>query len=179
MTAIFDRTGLGTETGSAQPKRRPVRRRRNGKTPIFDGPTPLGLVLRYAALIVMLLTTIGPMLWELSTSLKSKAEDIYTAMPQLLPQHPTFGNYGEVNRAIPIWHFAMNSVTVAVLSVGGNILGTTFAGYALARLRFRGRKLVFGLFVSTLMLPGEVTIISQYQVITTMGFGDTVLGLAL
>jgi ABC-type glycerol-3-phosphate transport system permease component len=156
-----------------------MRRGARGRSPVFDAPTPLGLVLRYTALLVVLFITIGPMLWELSTSLKSKAEDIYTQTPQLLPQHPTLGNYGEVNRAIPIWHFAANSVTVAVLCVAGNVIGTTLAGYALARLRFRGQKLVFGLFVSTLLLPGEVTIISQYQTITTMGLGDTLLGVAL
>jgi ABC-type glycerol-3-phosphate transport system permease component len=179
MTAISDRKAPDEAPATAQRRREPERRRRRGRSPVFDAPTPLGLVLRYAALVVMLFVTIGPMLWELSTSLKSKAEDIYTQTPHLLPQQPTLGNYGEVNRAIPIWHFATNSVIVAVLGVAGNIIGTTLAGYALARLRFRGRKLVFGLFISTLMLPGEVTIISQYQIIISMGLGDTLLGVAL
>lgn len=149
------------------------------KSAVFDAPTPFGLVLRYAALLVMLAVTIGPMLWELSTSLKSKAEDIYTESPRLLPQHPTLANYGEVNRAIPILHFASNSLIVAVLSVVGNVAGATLAGYALARLRFRGRKVVLALFLATLVLPAEVTIISQYQTVVTLGLGDTLLGVAL
>lgn len=153
--------------------------RRRGRSPVFDAPTRPGLVLRYLGLLAVLVVTVGPMVWELSTSLKSKAEDIYTEAPRLLPQHPTVANYGEVNRAIPILHFAANSVTVAALCVVGNIIGTTLAGYALAQLRFRGRKLVLGLFLSTLILPAEVTILSQYQTVTTLGLGDTLLGVAL
>ena len=181
MTAIFDRarTEAGPESGSRKPGKAVRHDDRKGRSPIFDAPTPLGLVLRYTTLVLVLVISVGPMLWSLSTSLKSKTEDIFTQTPQLIPQHPTFGNYGEVNRAIPVWHFAMNSVTVAVFCVGGNILGATFAGYAMARLDFRGKKLVFGLFLATLVLPGEVTIISQYQTITNLGLGDTLLGVAL
>ena len=85
-------------------QQRPARRKagavrtpnRKGRSPIFDAPTPHGLVLRYLALFAVLLISIGPMLWELSTSLKSKAEDVFTQNIQLLPHHPTLGNYGEV-----------------------------------------------------------------------------------
>lgn len=149
------------------------------KSPVFDAPTPLGLTLRYTTLCIVLLITIGPMLWELSTSLKSPIEDVYSATPQFLPQHPTWHNYDTVAQTIPIWHFAENSIIVAILGVGGNLVGATAAGYALARLRFRGRRLVTGLFLSTLVLPGEVTIISQYQTVTRLGFGDSLIGVAL
>jgi multiple sugar transport system permease protein len=154
-----------------------VTRRR--RSPVFDAPTPLGLALRYTTLFIVLAITIGPMLWELSTSLKSPIEDVFSTAPQFLPQHPTLHNYDAVAQRIPIWHFAENSVIVAVLGVGGNLIGATAAGYALARLRFRGRRLVTGLFLSTLVLPGEVTIISQYQTVTKLGFGDSLIGVAL
>ncbi|GAA1955018.1 carbohydrate ABC transporter permease [Catenulispora subtropica] len=152
---------------------------RRGRSPIFDAPTRTGLVVRYATLIAVLLISIGPMLWELSTSLKSKAEDVFTQNIHLLPQHPTLGNYGEVQRTIPVWHFAFNSLTVAAVNVTGNIVGATLAGYVLARLKFKGRKLLLGVFVSTLILPAEVTIISKFQMITNMGLGDTLLGVCL
>lgn len=134
---------------------------------------------RYATLLLVTAITVGPMLWELSTSLKSKSEDVYAATPRFLPHHPTLGNYGEVARTIPVWHFASNSLVVALLCVAGNLVGATIAGFALARLRFRGRGLMFGLFLSTLLLPGEVTIISQFQTVTRLGLGDTLLGVAL
>ena len=152
---------------------------RHRRSPVFDAVTPLGLTLRYATLLVVLAISIGPMLWELSTSFKSPIEDVFSAAPRLLPQHPTLHNYDVVAQTIPIWHLAANSCVVAVLGVGGNLVGATAAGYALARLRFHGRRLVTGLFLSTLVLPGEVTIISQYQTVTRLGFGDSLLGVAL
>jgi ABC-type glycerol-3-phosphate transport system permease component len=159
---------------------RPTQRRRVGRrSPKLDAVTPLGLTLRYFTLIAVLAISVGPMLWELSTSLKSPIEDVFSATPRFLPQHPTLHNYRSVAQTIPIWHFAENSCIVAMLCIGGNLVGATAAGYALARLRFRGRRLVTGLFLSTLVLPGEVTIVSQYQTVTKFGFGDTLLGVAL
>ena len=175
MTSTADLVRSGSRGKKEQAPRSRVRRR----SPKFDAVTPLGLTLRYTTLLVILAITVGPMLWELSTSLKSPAEDVFAATPQFLPQHPTLHNYDVVAQTIPIWHFAENSVIVAILGVGGNLIGATAAGYALARLRFRGRKLVTGLFLSTLVLPGEVTIISQYQTVTKLGFGDSLIGVAL
>ncbi|NUR30439.1 MAG: carbohydrate ABC transporter permease [Catenulispora sp.] len=173
------------ESREARERDRPRRQRavrhpdRKGRSPIFDAPTRTGLVIRYLTLIAVLLISIGPMLWELSTSLKGKAEDVFTQSIQLLPQHPNLGNYGEVNRTIPVWHFAFNSLTVAAINVTGNVIGATLAGYVLARLKFKGRKLLLGVFVSTLILPAEVTIISKFQFVTNLGLGDTLLGVCL
>lgn len=170
------------ELQASRPKKRQRAVRhpdRKGRSPIFDAPTRVGLVFRYATLIVVLLVSIGPMLWELSTALKSKTEDVFTQNIQLLPQHPTLDNFGQVQRTIPVWHFAFNSLTVAFINVAGNIIGATLAGYVLARLKFKGRKLLLGVFVSTLILPAEVTIISKFQFITNLGLGDTILGVCL
>ena len=176
-------TTTGTLPGkSASPATHVVQRRlgrRGRRSSKFDAVTPLGLVLRYTTLIIVLVISVGPMLWELSTSLKSPIEDVFSTTPSFLPQHPTLHNYDLVAQTIPIWHFAANSCIVALLGVGGNLIGATAAGYALARLRFRGRRLVTGLFLSTLVLPGEVTIISQYQTVTRLGFGDSLIGVAL
>ena len=163
-------------TAGAKASRHPNRK---GRSPIFDAPTPHGLVLRYLTLITVLLISIGPMLWELSTSLKSKTEDVFTQNIQLLPHHPTLGNYGEVQNTIPVWHFALNSLSVAAINVTGNVIGATLAGYALARLKFKGRRLLLAVFVSTLILPAEVTVISKFQMITSMGLGDSILGVCL
>lgn len=145
----------------------------------FGSITPMGLTARYVTLIIVLIITVGPMLWELSTSLKSITEDVYTATPSFLPQHPTLHSYAQVTQTIPVFHFAANSLIVAFLDVGGNVVGASIAGFALARLNFRGRRLVFGVFLSTLVLPGEVTIISQFQMITNMGLGNSLIGVAL
>jgi multiple sugar transport system permease protein len=135
--------------------------------------------VRYTLLLLVLALTISPFLWQLSTSLKSLDEDIYSATPSFLPEHPTLDNYAGVADTIPVWSYALNSLIVAAIVVTGNAIGATLAGFALAKLRFRGAKLLFGLFLATLVLPGEVTIISQYVTVRGLGLADTLLGVAL
>ncbi|MGV9304582.1 carbohydrate ABC transporter permease [Nonomuraea sp. NPDC004354] len=136
-------------------------------------------VLRYALLLLVLALTVSPFLWQLSTSLKSLQEDIYTQTPSFLPEQPTLDNYAQVADTIPVWSYAVNSLIVAAIVVMGNAVGATIAGYALAKLRFRGAKLLLGLFLATLVLPGEVTIVSQYVTVRGLGLADTLLGVAL
>ncbi|MFI5530425.1 carbohydrate ABC transporter permease [Kitasatospora sp. NPDC051853] len=145
----------------------------------FNSPSPSGNAVRYALLLLVLLLTVGPFLWQLSTSLKGPAEDIYTRTPAFLPQHPTLENYRAVADTIPVWTYAANSLLVAAVAVFGNAVGATLAGFALARLRFRGARLLLGLFLATLILPGEVTIVSQYVTVRGLGLADTLLGVAL
>ncbi|TDD26211.1 carbohydrate ABC transporter permease [Nonomuraea diastatica] len=135
--------------------------------------------LRYVLLLLVLALTVSPFLWQLSTSLKSVQEDIYTRTPSFLPQQPTLANYAEVAETIPVWSYAANSLVVAAIVVAGNAVGATIAGFALAKLRFRGAKLLLGLFLATLVLPGEVTIVSQYVTVRSLGLADTLLGVAL
>ncbi|MBT2442585.1 carbohydrate ABC transporter permease [Streptomyces sp. ISL-36] len=145
----------------------------------FGTPTPAGKTARYLLLALVLLLTIGPFLWQLSTSLKGPGEDVYSRTPDFLPDDPTFSNYTQVADTIPVWTYALNSLTVAAIAVAGNVVGATLAGFALSRLRFRGVRLVLGLFLATLVLPGEVTIVSQYVTVRSLGLTDTLLGVAL
>ncbi|MFC7614529.1 carbohydrate ABC transporter permease [Actinokineospora soli] len=130
-------------------------------------------------MLLVLVITIGPFLWQLSTSLKGKDEDVYSATPRFLPENPTLDNYAEVAATIPVWSYIGNSLVVAALVVAGNALGATLAGYALAKLDFRGGKLVLGLILASLLLPGEVTIISQYVTVREFGLADTLAGVAV
>lgn len=145
----------------------------------FATPSKREVVLRYALLVLALFITVGPFLWQLSTSLKGAGEDIYTASPSFLPSDPTLLNYAKAFEAVPILGFAGNSTVVAGIVVLGNIVGATMAGYALARLRFRGVKLVLGAILLTMLLPGEATIVAQYLTIRQLGLADTLVGVAL
>lgn len=137
------------------------------------------VVLRYVLLVIVLIITIGPFLWQLSTSLKGINEDIYTQTPHFLPQHPTLANYAKVNDTVPVLHYALNSVIVAVLVIAGNVIGATMAGYALARLRFRGAKILLALALGTMVLPSEATIVAQYVTVRSLGLANSLLGVAL
>ncbi|GAA3012336.1 carbohydrate ABC transporter permease [Kitasatospora albolonga] len=169
---------MPTRTGPAIRTARTARTVRSARRG-FNSPSPSGNAVRYALLLLVLLLTVGPFLWQLSTSLKGPAEDIYTRTPAFLPEHPTLANYRAVADTIPVWTYAANSLLVAAVAVFGNAVGATLAGFALARLRFRGGRLLLGLFLATLILPGEVTIVSQYVTVRGLGLADTLLGVAL
>lgn len=157
----------------------PEKKTRRRQSKVFGSVTRRELVLRYVLLIFVLIVSIGPFLWQLSTSLKSTGEDIYTRIPQLWPSEPTLDNYTRVMDAIPVLSFIGNSLFVAALAVAGNVVFSTLAGFALARLRFRGRKIALGLFLATLILPGEATIIANFVTIRNLNLADTLLGVAL
>jgi multiple sugar transport system permease protein len=141
--------------------------------------TSAELAVRYLLLLLVLVITIGPFLWQFSTSLKGIQEDVYSQTPRFLPEHPTLDNYAKVNESIPVLRYALNSLLVAAMVVGGNVVGATTAGYALAKLRFRGSKLILALIMATLVLPGEATIIAQYVLVRSLGLADTLVGVAL
>ncbi len=157
-------------------KERPYRRRGEAG---FDKPTLGGLVLRYVLMVLILILTVGPFLWQLSTSLKGPFEDIYSFPPQLIPADPTFANYGEVTRTIPVISYAWHSLLVSVAMVVTNVVFATAAGYALANMKFRGKGIILTLILSTLLLPGEVTLTSQYLTIKSLHLANTLVGVFL
>ncbi|WP_018349052.1 carbohydrate ABC transporter permease [Longispora albida] len=137
------------------------------------------IVLRYLLLVLVFLISIGPFAWQLATSLKSPAEDIYTYPPQFLPSDPTLDNYVKVGEIVPVWRYAINSLLVGVASVVSNCLFAAMGGYALARFTFRGRRLATWAFLATLLIPGEAVLISMFLTVRSMGLADTLTGVWL
>ncbi|MEU3305108.1 carbohydrate ABC transporter permease [Streptomyces sp. NPDC006678] len=137
------------------------------------------IVLRYVLLLAVLALTVGPFLWQLSTSLKSLNEDIFSSPPQFLPDDPTLDNYTRVARTIPVWDFALNSLKVAVANVLTNCVGAALAGYALARLRYRGRRAATLAFILAMLVPVEGIIIAQFTTMRDLGLNDTLVGVLL
>ncbi|MEW2497328.1 carbohydrate ABC transporter permease [Streptomyces nodosus] len=137
------------------------------------------LVLRYALLLVVLVLTVGPFLWQLSTSLKGPTENIFSSPPSFLPAHPTLHNYERVADTIPVWHYALNSLTVAGASVVTNCVGAALAGYALARLRYRGRRGTALVFILAMLVPAEGIIIAQFTTMRDLGLNNTLIGVLL
>ena len=140
-------------------------------------PTLGGLITRYVLLLLVVAVSVGPFLWQFSTSLKSVNENVYGA--NLLPQEPTFDAYGRVAEVIPIYQYAWHSLLVAVAVVLGNLIFATMAGYALGCMRFKGKTVVMAILLSVLLLPGEVTLTSQYLIIQSLGLANELAGVAL
>ncbi|MGW3037686.1 carbohydrate ABC transporter permease [Streptomyces sp. NPDC001178] len=137
------------------------------------------LVLRYVLLLAVLALTVGPFLWQLSTSLKGPTEDIYSSPPTFLAGHPTLHNYQRVADTIPVWDYAFNSLKVATANVVTNCVGSALAGYALARLRYRGRRVATLAFVLAMLVPVEGIIIAQFTTMRELGLNNTLVGVVL
>ncbi|MFF9623240.1 carbohydrate ABC transporter permease [Streptomyces griseosporeus] len=139
----------------------------------------LELVWRYLLLLGVLALTVGPFLWQLSTSLKGPTEDIFSSPPTFLPEHPTLHNYERVAATIPVWDYALNSLKVAAANVVTNCVGSALAGYALARLRYRGRRAATLAFVLAMLVPVEGIIIAQFTTMRELGLNNTLVGVVL
>ncbi|MEV6418349.1 carbohydrate ABC transporter permease [Streptomyces sp. NPDC051662] len=140
---------------------------------------PWQLALRYALLLVMLVVLIGPFVWQLSTSLKGMHEDIYSSPPKFFPSDPTLDNFGRVAEIIPVWDYAFNSLKVASANVITNCVGAALAGYALARMRYRGRRAATLAFILAMLVPVEGIIIAQFTTMRDLGLNNTLLGVLL
>jgi multiple sugar transport system permease protein len=124
----------------------------------------------YTALIAIAWCALFPILWALSGSLKSEAE---MTSPSVLPSRPHWSNYGEVFTLMPFWRMLLNTVLYAACITAGQVFFCSLAGYAFARLRFRGRDTLFVLYLATLMVPLTVTVIPQFILMRTFGWTDT------
>ena len=132
----------------------------------------------YLLLILVGLTFLLPFLWMLSASLKSVAE-IFSFPPRWFPRVRRWSNYTDIFSVMPFGHFVFNSFKVSLLSTIGVVLSSALAAFAFARLRFPGRNLIFALLLSTLMVPGEVTLIPIFFIMRTLGVINTHIPLYL
>ncbi len=128
----------------------------------------------YLLLIAAATTFIYPFLWMTATSLKP-ASEIHTFT--LFSSNFSFDNYYEVFRRIPIGRALFNSFVVASTSTVSVIFFSSMVGYALAKLQFKGRNLIFMILIFSMMIPGQLTLIPLYQLIVKFGWVDSYFAL--
>ncbi|HEY7589777.1 MAG TPA: carbohydrate ABC transporter permease [Candidatus Limnocylindrales bacterium] len=120
------------------------------------------VVFWYAVLLLMSVVTVFPFLWILLTSLKGPNDAIFSVPPQFIPNDPTLANYGRVLDVLPVPKFFLNSIVVTVSVTVLNTLIAALAAYPLAKMRFRGREVIFYLLLGTLIVPIQLTYIPSY-----------------
>lgn len=135
--------------------------------------------LSYLLLGAIALGMLFPLVWLVSTALKSPTENIFGFPPPIIPSQPTLGNFYTVWQTLPFGRYLINSVVVAILSVGFNLLFCSLAAYGLARLNFRGRELIFALIVSTIMIPFQIIMIPLYILAVKLSLRNTYMGMIL
>ena len=122
-------------------------------------------VLSYALLIAFAFITIFPFVWMLSTSFKSQ-QAIFSLPPELIPdllgKEGMWDNYTEILTKHNFVRYTFNSFFVATSAALGQVVTSSLAGFAFARLKFRGKNIIFAILLSTALIPVEVSIIPEF-----------------
>lgn len=129
-------------------------------------------LLIHAVMIVCCILFIFPFLWMALTSFKTPQE-IFQWPPQMFPKEWSFSNYQEVLTAVPLLRMLLNSLFVAVAVTAGTLLFSSLAAYSFARLRFKGKDLLFSMYLGTMMVPLMVTLIPTFVIMRKLGMVDT------
>lgn len=132
----------------------------------------------YLLLIAGLVLLVGPFVWMLLGSFKPQGEFLRLP-PTWLPESPTLDNYDRLLSRLDFPRFFLNSAIVATAVTAGNLVFAPMLGWALAKLQFRGKRLLLLLVLGTLMLPASATLIPLYILMSSLGLVNTYLGLIL
>jgi multiple sugar transport system permease protein len=134
--------------------------------------------LIYLGLTFGILLMVGPFLWMLLGAFKPQAEFLVNP-PTFLPKNPTTDNFTRLFDQLDFPRFFFNSTVVAVAVTLGNVLFCPMLGYALAKLKWRGKSLVMGLVLATLMVPAGITLIPNFVLMANLNLVNTYPGLIL
>ncbi|HDO27162.1 MAG TPA: carbohydrate ABC transporter permease, partial [Bacteroidetes bacterium] len=133
-------------------------------------------ILVYLFLTIAALSFIYPFIWMIMASL-SPEQDIGNLI--LFPSKITFGNYQMMISKIPIWRALFNSMFVSTINTGFSLVFCTMVGYALSRMKFKIRNLIFFIIIFTMSLPFQITLIPNYILMVKLGWTDTYLSLTV
>ncbi len=133
-------------------------------------------IVLYLALTVAALTFIYPFIWMIGASFAPAHE---VATMSLWPSHPTWSNFESMVAKIPIWRSLLNSLFVAVFTTSLVIITGSIVGYALAKMQFKGKQLIFYIIVFTMSLPFQVTLIPNYITMINLRMVDTYFALII
>ncbi|MDY4221388.1 MAG: carbohydrate ABC transporter permease [Candidatus Faecousia sp.] len=133
----------------------------------------------YVLLVFWALMVLFPFYWMLLTSVKSYGSYNAEYVPKLFTLSPTLQNYVDAFQAVPLGQYFLNTVIFTLLTTGIMLVVTVLAAFAFARLNFRGKDLAFTVFLSLMMIPNELVVITNYVTITNAQLRNTFLGLIL
>lgn len=138
----------------------------------------LMLIYRYALVALLVAVFIFPFVIMVTTAFKA-SDEIFRAPPELMPRTWTLEHFIAALTQIPFWRFLINTMVISGLSVVGTLLAAPLVAYSLAKLRWRGRNLLFIMVLATMMLPPQVTLIPIYMLWNKVGATGTILPLII
>jgi len=136
------------------------------------GKRTVSITIQYLALIFSSFIALLPIIWMISSSLKSNI-GIFELPPRWIPTEPQWGNYWHVLTAIPLLTYTKNTLIVTFSGIVGTVISSTLVAFGLARIRFKGSEIVFYLIIATMMIPQQVTIVPQFLLFKQLGWIDS------
>lgn len=133
----------------------------------------------YAMLGIWALIVLFPFYWMILSSFKSYGSYNAESTPKFFPTDPTFGNYTTAFTAVPLGDYFLNTVIFTLFTTAIMLVVTILAAFAFARLNFKGKNLAFTIFLSLMMIPSELVVITNFVTITNADLRNTFLGLIL
>lgn len=133
----------------------------------------------YFLLVIWAFAVLFPFYWMVLTSFKSYGAYSSEYYPKFFTASPTFDNYFQAFGAVPLAKYFVNTIIFTVITTAVMLAVTILAAFAFARLDFKGKNLVFTLFLALMMIPNELVIITNFQTVTNLGMSNTFTGLIL
>jgi ABC-type glycerol-3-phosphate transport system permease component len=127
--------------------------------------------LWYVVVILLALVVMVPFIWMLVTSLKGQNE-VFAYPPTWIPQQPQWLNYLEVWKQAPFGRYFLNSTIVALAVTVGQLTACVLAAFAFARMNFKGKNVMFLIFLSTTMISSQVTLVPSYLIMRSLNWID-------
>lgn len=139
----------------------------------------VGNVVLYTLLTLWAILVLFPFYWMVLTSVKSYSTYNAERIPAFFTLSPTMQNYVDAFTTVPLGRYLLNTLIFTVITTGIMLVVITLAAFAFARLEFQGKNLVFTLFLSLMMIPNELVVITNFATITNLGLRNTFVGLIL
>ena len=139
---------------------------------------PVKRALLYILLIALTVITLTPLIWMVSSSLKLDS-DVFSVPIKWIPSDPQWSNYTKVWEKIPLLTFTFNSVKLTVIITIIQVITSSFAAYGFAKCKFKGRDVLFMLYVATMAIPWQVYMLPQYSLMNSLHLVDTHIGYIL
>ncbi len=130
----------------------------------------------YVVLAVLALVMLVPFVWMLSASLKLD-KDVFIFPIEWIPKNPRWQNYGDIWSKIPLSTFVLNTGKLTIIVTFLQLLTSSFAAYAFAKLDFKGKDLLFLAYIATIAVPWQVYMVPQFMMMRSMGLADTHLAI--
>ncbi len=146
------------------------------KSASLERSRQLTTILTYVVLVLGAVIMIFPFVWMILTSLKTVPESMKVP-PTFFPSEVMPGNFGDAMKSLPFLNLYLNTGLMVFFRVVCAVVFSSMAGYAFAKLNFRGKNLLFGIVLVQMSLPSQIFIIPQYQMVAKMGLANTIFAL--